>query len=300
MGERGIVLLWYNGAMEKQSRLSFITGILYIAGAVLGLLISAGGLAGLWAVRAGVERELTETVGLFGRALDAAGQTAAAIDSALVRAGQNLAEGRAMLTGTARSLGDSQELIDATAGLVGTDLAGVFTQTQDSLAAVESSAQTVDQALGVIEGIRDALGGLRSVLPLFAPPADEKDLPRATLQQSVAEVRRSLEPVPASLGEIERQLSVTAANAALVQADLERLAGKVEEIETGVKDARRVAAVYTGILDDFQKRFDLLEARLPLILRAVYLGLTLVLVWIFINQAAMLAHGIALVRGQNG
>lgn len=283
--------------MEKRSRLSLATGILYIVSAVLGLLLSAGGLAGLWITHAEVTHRLTGTVALFGRALDATGQTITVVDHSLDLASQNLAGGRAVLDGVVQSLGDSQGLIDATAGLIGTDLVGFFTETQASLAAVETSAQTVDQALGVIEGIRDALSGLRSIIPFFAPPSTEGALPRATLQESVAEVRRSLDPVPASLGEIERQLSVTAANVAVMQAELERLVVQVEEIETGLEDARQVAGEYHAILDDLQQNFNRFIERLPFFLNAVYLGLTLVLGWVFINQAGMLAHGIEMVRG---
>ena len=282
--------------MEKRSRLFVVTGVIYIVSAVFGLVLSSGGLVALWVTRTEVTRSLTETVSLFERSLDATTETIAVVDSSLDLASQNLAGGRAVLDGMAQSLDDSRGLIDATAGLIGTDLAGFFTETQASLAAVETSAQTVDQALGLIEGIRDALSGLRSIIPFFAPPSTEGALPRATLQQSVAEVRRSLDPVPASLGEIERQLSVTAANVAVMQAELERLVDQVTGIEAGLEDARRVAADYRAILDDLQQRFDRLVERLPFIRNAVYLGLTIVLGWVFINQAGMLAHGIEMVR----
>ncbi len=287
----------YNKTMEKRSRLSLVTGIIYIVSTVLGLALGSGGLVVLWATRTEVTQSLAETTGLFERTLDATAQTIAVVDSSLDIAGQNLAGGRAVLDEVAQSLDDSQGLIDATAGLIGTDLAGFFMETQASLAAVETSAQTVDQALGVIEGIRDALGGLRSIIPFFAPPSTEGALPRATLQESVAEVRRSLDPVPASLGEIERQLSVTAANAAVMQAELERLVDQLAEIETRLADARRVVGEYRAILDDLQQHFDRFEKRLPVTLNAVYLVLTLLLGWVVINQAGMLAHGIEMVRG---
>ncbi len=283
--------------MHTRFRLSFFTGIIYIVSAVFGLIFSAGGLVALWTTRAEVVQSLSGTVAIFGRALDTTSQTIDLINGSLNVASENLSGGHAVLVSIAQSLDDSQGLIGATAGLVGTDLAGFFTQTQDSLAAVETSAQTVDQALGVIEGIRDALSGLRSIIPFFAPPAAGTNLPRATLQQSVAEVRSSLDPVPASLGEIERQLSVTAANVAIMRSELARLAEQVTEIEKGLDGARQVAAEYRAVLDDLQRRFDRFEEGLPFILRGIYLGLTLLLGWVFINQAGMLAHGIALVRG---
>jgi hypothetical protein len=282
--------------MQKRSRLSLLTGVIYVIGAIFGLLISSGGLYVLWSTRPTVTRELTETAGLFGRFLGATGRTIQVVNGSLDQASHDLELSHAMLLDVAQTLDDSQGLIDATAGLIGSDLAGFFEETQTSLEAVEASAQTVDQALAVVESIRDALAGLRALIPFTPPPGES--LPRASLQQSVAEVRRSLAPVPDSLGEIERQLSVSAANVATMQSELEQLAGQVAGIETSLDEARAVTAEYRAILDDLQERLERFEGRLPLLLRLVYLGLTLILAWIFMTQAGMLVHGIALLRGR--
>jgi len=281
--------------MEKRSRLARLTGVIYIVAAIFGLVISVGGLVVLWSTCASVTHSITDSAELAGRSLAATSQTVVVINESLDRASENLVLIHAITVDMALTMDDSQDLIDATAGLIGSDLAGFFEETQQSLEAVEASADTVDQALNVIDGIRATLSDLRAVIPFVPPAPREPQLPRATLRQSVAEVRRGLDPVPGSLGEIERQLTVSAANVAAIQAEVERLAEEVAKIESNLEDARSIAAEYRELLDMLQERFERFEERLPLNLRVIYTGLTLLLVWIFMTQTAMLVNGIEML-----
>jgi len=283
--------------MEKRTPLSIVTGVLYIVAGLAGIAIAVVGLYLAWFNHANVVKNVSETTALAGRAITATSDTIDVVQDSLDKASENLDLINSMTDGLATSLDASQGLIDATAGLIGNDLVGLFEETQSSLGEVEKSAETVDEALAVINRIQSTLSDLRSLIPFASPAPRENSLPAATMKESVAKVRASLEPVPDSLKGIEREISVSAANVATMQAEVEQLTDELVKIEASLEDAHTVAGEYRDLLNDLQQRFDRFENNLPAAIRAIYVGLTILLAWIFLSQAAMLLHGIHLLFG---
>lgn len=265
--------------MEK-SRFSRLTGVIYVVGALFGLLISVGGLAVLWSTKGTVTRAVNDSVDLASRTLDATRITIGVVSESLEQASTNLELINEIIVDVASSIEDSNGLLTTTAGLVGNDMVGFVEETQESLATVQTSARLVDDTLRFISGIPIIGGRYRPEVPL---------------QDSVAEVSRSLEPLPESFGKIKRELDVSAANLDVVQREVERLGEQVEEIDTSLNDAIDVVDRYRLLMVDLRDRFDVFERYLPATLNTIYLGATAILIWIFITQLGLLLHGIEML-----
>ena len=265
--------------MEK-SRFARLTGVIYVVGAIFGLLISVVCSAVLWSTKGEVTGSLIEIVSLTSRTLNATRETVQVVGTSLEDASNNLELIRSSINDVASTLEDSNGLLTSTAGLVGNDMVSFVEETQASLDTVQTSARLVDDTLRFISSI-PLIGG--------------RYRPEVPLQESVAEVSRSLEPLPDSFNKIERELEVSAANLDIVMHDVKLLGDQVEEIDTSLTEAKEVVDKYRLILVDVRNRFDEIERRLPVALNTIYLGITAILVWIFITQAGLLLHGIEML-----
>lgn len=265
-------------------RFSRLTGVIYVVGAIFGILISLGGLIWLWSTRSAVVESVTGTAALAGETLNATRDTIAVIGESLDQAAADLETIQAMLLNSGKTLEDSGGLIRSTGELVGVEMVNFFDNTQTSLDSAKNSARMIDNVLSTLNRI-----------PLIGPSLGRGYDPDVTLEQSFINVAASMQPLPDNLRKIRRDLDVAAANASTLQAEIETLAGQVADIQTSVSNAQRVTETYRKILVDLQGRYDRFEERLPLVVNTIYYGITAVLVWMFITQMGMLIHGIELM-----
>jgi methyl-accepting chemotaxis protein len=263
---------------------SRLTGVIFVIGAVFGLVISIGGLIVLWSTRAEVTRQITSTAHLFGEALIATQDMIEVVSTTLDKAEADLDSVHQIIQDVSGSLDQSSGLISSTGDLIGNNMVDFVSNTQTSLSSVENSAKAVDSILTKITAI-----------PLIGAYLGNGYRPDLPLQESVAKVNQSMDPLPDSLKKIRRDLDVSSANVATVQAEIAALATQVEDIQTSIKDARQVVVEYQRILSTVQARYDTFEKRLPVRIDTVYFGLTAVLIWMFITQLGMLLHGIELM-----
>ena len=141
----------------------------------------------------------------------------------------------------------------------------------------------------------DNVLGTLSRIPFIGPSLGGGYNPEVTLQESFADVSTSLAPLPDSLRKIRRDLDVAAANAATLQSEIETLAGQMAGIHNSVSNAQVITEKYRKILSDVQDRYDRFEKRIPAVFNTLYIGITGILLWVFILQVGMLIHGIGLL-----
>jgi adhesin HecA-like repeat protein len=269
--------------MENRSH-SRLTGIIFVIGAVFGLIISIGGLFVLWSTKDKVNRQVTGAVSLFGDALTATRDTIGVVSSTIDEADGNLDAVHQMILDVSDTLDQSSGLISSTGDLIGNNMVDFVTNTQTSLVSVENSAKAVDSILTKITAV-PFIGG-------YLGNGYNPDIP---LQESVANVNKSMDPLPDSLKKIRRDLDVSSANVATVKGEVTALAIQIDAIQSSLMDARRMVVEYRRILSDVQSRYDKFEQRLPGMINTFYVGLTGVLIWVLITQLGMLLHGIELM-----
>lgn len=263
----------------NKHRYDRLVAVIYIIGALFGIVLSLGGAIGLWVTKDKVTTQVTEIVSLMGRTLDATSATIAVVNNSLDQASTHLDLIHQMVTDTAATLEDTDGLITETSTMIGEDMVLFVQDTQESLRTVQTSARFIDDFLGVVSNI---------------PFIGRRYQPEVTLQDSVAEVNKSLETLPESFGSIQRELDVTAANITTMQIEFTQLAERVKLIEEELNTANEVAEEYRTILTDVRTRWDVVEENMPAWLTTGYLAITALLIWIFINQVGTLFHGIAL------
>jgi hypothetical protein len=270
--------------MDKRNY-SRLTGWIFVIGAVLGLFLSIFGLMILWSTRASVTRQVTETAALVGQAIQSTSETITVTSSTLDQAGTDLGLVQKMIGDMANTLGSSSGMISSTADLMGTNMVDFVNNTQTSLTSVQNSAKMIDSMLKTINGV-----------PLLGPWLGKGYNPNMPLEDSVANVSRSLDPLPGAFTKIQRDLKVSSADVATVKTEMEVLARQVDAIQTSLQNARQVVSEYRGILDDVQARYNAFEKDLPAAINIVYLVLTLVLLWMLITQAGLLIQGLMLLE----
>lgn len=262
-------------------RYSRLIGVIYVVGAVLGLIMSVGGLLTLWITKSSVTESITGTVALAGRTLQATHDTMAVIGDSLNQASTDLTLLTKMVDDMASTLEDSGTLIHSTGDLVGKNMVEFVNNTQSSLTSVQTSARVVDDFLGVVSNIPFIGGRYRPDVPL---------------SDSVARVSSSMAPLPGALTKIQHDLDVSAANVATIKGEVKVLGQQISSIQTSISKARGVVEDYQSILMDAQTRYDAFQKRLPVLLDVFYIGMTGLLIWIFILQLGMLLHGVSLTN----
>lgn len=263
---------------------SRLIGVIFVIGAVFGLIISIGGLILLWSTKASVTSQVTGTADLVGRTLKATSDTITVAGGTLDEAGADLTLIQGMLGDMAKTLGDSSGMISSTGDLVGTNMVDFVNNTKTSLVSVQNSAKMIDNTLATINSIW-----------VVGPALGKGYDPNLKLQDSVANVSRSLDPLPDAFNKIKRDLDVSSANVATVKTEMDALVKQVDAIQSSLDEARQVVNEYRSIINNVQLRYDAFEKRLPAVITTFYLGLTLVLIWMFITQVGMLLHGIMLL-----
>lgn len=268
-----------------EKRFTRILGTLYLAGSIIGLLIGLVGLVALWVTRPVVVRSVTGSVALLGRTLTATQDTITILDTSLQQASADLDLVQAMMRDISGTLDNSRGMLDKTANLVGGQLVDFLKNTSTSLDSVQSSATVVDNMLRTITGI-----------PLIGPWLGGQSYnPPVPLGESVANVKKSIDPLPNTLSGVQKDLITSSANVAAIKGQMDTLTQQVGAIKTSVSQSRSVVNDYRQVLNELLSRYHILEQRLSLTINLVYILLTVILLWIIATQAGLLLQGLALL-----
>lgn len=260
-------------------------GRIYLISAVVGLIFGVVGLIVLWGTRASVVRSITGSVALVGRSLSATETTMDVLDTSIQQANADLDIAQKMLADMSDTMDGSRGMIDRTADLVGGQLVVFVNNTRTSLDSVQTSANVVDNMLRTITGI-----------PLIGPwLGGQKYNPPVPLGDSVANVRKSMDPLPITLSGIQRDLKTSSGNVATIKDQVDALSKQVDSIRASITDARKVISEYRDVLREVQTRYQKLEKGLPLAINLVYILLTLLLLWMILSQVGVLMHGLTLL-----
>jgi len=256
------------------TRLSIVVTLI---GAVLGLAISLYGLYAVWTIQPNLNQSLTELVGIASQTLEASSGMLTVMSSSLDQAGQDLALVRDILDSTGQTISQSTGMVDETAKLMGEQMPQFIANTQKALEGAQATARLMDDTLGTITSI-----------PLIGPSLGQRYRPEVPLNESIAEINRSLDPLPKSFTTIQNDMKSSSASMATVQGEIETLSKQVGEIETSLANAKREVNQYQLTLASVQDRLDKVEKQVPVYLNMACLALTVVLIWLGISQVGSL------------
>jgi hypothetical protein len=259
-----------------------IIGLILIMTGIFGLTISIVGLLAIWQgtaiAGAAVQRELA--------ALD---QALVTTDDGLAVAVGSLADARTTLAsladtigGATRSITDTLPVMDSLGGLAGDELPQALRSTQAALGSAQETARVVDSVLGAISGL-----GLLSSATYN---------PKVPLSDSIGQVARSLDTLPASLNQVATGVGTARTNLGQLNKDLGAVATGIDGVKANLDDAAAVVNQYRGIVGDLRAQVSATRSAAPTWINLAGLGVGLLLIWLALAQLAIFAQGSEMLR----
>lgn len=256
-----------------------VVGILLIVAAIIGLVFSITGLAGIWRARPGITTSLMDTVDLVSTSLDSTAQGLALTQQSMKTLTGSVSSVKTTLTTSIKTFETTKPMLSQLTALLDNDLPNTVTAVQTSLDTAYQSAQIIDTVL--------------HTLTFFNRDAYNPEVP---LHEALQQVSASMDSLPASLQNMETSLSNTSDQVDIVQADLELVIADIESIESNLQQYDKMLGDYQASLSSAQKQLTALKTRLPRLVDAVVWVLTIFLLWMAFAQLSLLTQGWELVN----
>jgi len=258
---------------QHQNRL---LGWILIVTALLGWLISLGGLVGVWMIQPTITQSGVTFLSTGQSTLETTGQLLNEIDTSLAAAVDNIAVVQTMLTVTAAAFDKTTPMLQSAASMVGNDFAKMTTETQNALISLQSSAKIVDDSLRFI-----------SRIPLIGSPYN----PPAPLDVSISNLAASMDNLPANLAEIQAWLDSTGSDLQGLQKSTSQLSLDMGTFIPNLTAARTTAGEYKALVQEMKIEIGSLQANFPTYIFLAAVVLSLFLIWLAFAQLGTFFQG---------
>jgi methyl-accepting chemotaxis protein len=197
----------------------------------------------------------------------------------------------------AQSILDTQPLLDSITGVVSGDI-------PDSLEAIEGAIPGVADAAGTIDDTLRTLSDFAVEREIFGIPISF-DLginydPEIDLDDSVMQIGQSLEGMPESLRAIRTDLDVANNNLETISSSVGAIAADLDALGTNVEQIEPLVDDYIQLVSDIRQLAVESQERLDAQLETAKLIVTLLFVWIGINQLIPLYLSWDIFTGDSG
>jgi methyl-accepting chemotaxis protein len=257
--------------------LAFSAGMALIIAGILGLVLSIGGLIVLPRLERQVEAVVAKQLEVLDRALAATADGLTTAETSLVQAAEAVDALEGIVVDVGQAISDTAPVIEVAAELLGEQLPSTIEDTQEALTSVATSAQLVDDILGVI-----------SAIPLLGADRYSPDVP---LHQGFQDVSDGLNGIPELLLTAGEGLSAGTESLQDVEKGFAAIGQSISETTTSLESARTVLQDYQKIVDDLQGTLSSVRESLPGWLRTLRWGLTLMLIWLGVAQIGLITQG---------
>ena len=262
-----------------RSFFSHIFGFVLIIAAIIGLLFSILGVIGIWIYKGQVTDNLVSTLDVVDSTLETTGQGLVVAEKTLIKASSDVNSLQTTIASTSKAISDTDPFIQSLSKLVDTDLPNSVLQAQSALVTAETSAGLIDKTLRTITSLPLVPGNYNPPVPL---------------DQSLAKVADSLDPLIQSFADLKSSLDTSQGNVKLISAEINIIARRVDEINQNLSDARTVSKDYQKTVTDLQVRVTSLKLKVPTWITGLAWFLTFALIWLGIAQIGMLMYGLDL------
>lgn len=255
-----------------------VLGYALIVASAVGLVANVVALLFVPSWTQEANRTITSSLSVFDQTMTTTVQALEVLEGSLDDLGATLGAVEETGAGVATSLSDTVPLIDSIAAVTGEELPAAIASTQQSLAAAQVGASSID--------------GFLATLAFFGGNSYD---PEVTLAASLGQISTTLDPLAESLVEIQGAVQVAGDNLQLVEGDVESLNRSVSDLGQNLEDAQLVNEQYREVVTTQQSVVKELLAKVPTWITWGGRAFAAVLLWLAIAQCGMLTQGIELV-----
>lgn len=258
-------------------------GFLLIVAAAAGFIFSAVGLFGIWRYRPVVTQKVVDTLALFDQALNTTQDGFAIVGQVVQTTTVDIASLQTTIQVLARSIHDTNPMLDSLTSLTGADFPAALAATQTSLASAQSSALLIDNVLATLTSI-----------PLLKVDAYKPDVP---LHTALAQVSTSLDSLTPALAMINSSLVNGKTNLGVIETDLNKISEATQGISSALGSARNAIDQYKTVTAQSKEQIETMQRLAPDWLTTIAWILTFILVWLLIAQIGLGAQGLDMLQG---
>lgn len=257
--------------MRNPQRLRKI-GFILSGLAILGMLFSLLGIAGIWIVRPGFTRSIKSVVSLSHDTLITTQSAIAVLSGSVEEAKTDLGLVQSSLENLSDSMDSLSTSLDTSANLIGDDLNLTLLEVQTALSSAAASAEFIDDTLAFIAAI-----------PLLG--ADYQ--PDTPLHISLARVAENLEDVPTALGDLETSLDKASTDLGDFSTNLSTLSGGLETALGDLEKSQTLLAEYDSTLSQAVTKLEQVDSRFNLYSFSIAMFLSGMLLWLGVAQVTV-------------
>lgn len=260
-----------------------LSGLILIIFAVLGLLFSISGIAGIWLIRPHIRDSVSELLSSLNEALSTSQDGLTLMDQAvddLLSEFVIIEESFDSLDVTLAGISAS---LETSADLIGDDLKQTVGDTQTALDSAAITAELIDNTLTFL-----------SKIPLLGVNYE----PEVPLHISLNQVADNLETFPTTLDQIETGINETTDGLESLKSDLKDLSDQIQGFEDDLQNAQVILGRFSDSISIMETRLNVLNDNLPRYLTLISLFLSGVLFWLGLSQINSLIQGFHYLKGE--
>jgi hypothetical protein len=273
-----------------------LIGVLFLLIGLLGLAFSVTGVVlGRQAVDefgSAIDTALSRTLVSLGTA----GDTLVLTRSTFEQVNAGLDTVGITADNVAQTLRDTQPLLDGVSNVVASEIPDSLEAIQNSLPGVAGAAGTIDDTLRTLSAfeVERAIFGI----PISFDLGINYD-PEVSLDDSVREIGQSLEGMPDSLRALRSDLDVANDNLENISSNIYTIASDLEALGDNVQQIEPLVDEYIQLVADIEQIVNQTQEKLDSQLELVKLVVTLLFVWIGINQIVPLYLSVDIFTRKN-
>jgi hypothetical protein len=274
-----------------------LVGVFFLLIGIAGIAVSVAGVyLGRQAIDefgAAVDTALSRSL----VTLDTAADTLILTKSTFDRVNSGLDTVGVTADNVAQTLIDTQPMLENISSVVATDIPNSLEAIQDSLPGVAKAAGTIDdtlRALAAFEVSREVFG-----IPIAFDLGIDYE-PELSLDEGVLSIGDSIEGMPDSLRAMQPSLDLANNNLADISTNINDIATDLDAIGDNVKQIEPLIDEYIMLIADVEQLMNQTQAKLDSQLDMAKIILTLLFVWLGVNQVVPIYLSIDIFTRKSG
>jgi len=202
----------------------------------------------------------------------------------------------AMLSTTAASLENTQPVVAQINVLMGETVPSTLKSATDSLKTAQQAADVLDSAIKSLENFRSVLGAA-PLIGAFVEVPKQAYNPEVPLADSLGELAKNLESLPATFTKMSVSLDKADDNLVAIQGNLTTMSDSVKLISKSLGEYQDMIAQSKSSMENLVTMLTNIQNNLPNILNGVAMVFSLFFLWLLAAQVVIFSQGWELFQG---